>query len=137
VPSVVTASPHALFSRASFSSTAVADEPDRGATSTPLRAFWEIIEFETTSVLSFVVSSLTPFRVSPDMARFSIRRPLPETNLTPSSPVPTPLMRRLRRITWAVGPAWTVMPSRPAASTEATWPPPPSIVIDLVIVKVP
>src|ERR1041385_2506854 len=56
----------------------------------------------------------------------------------PPLPLPEiPLMRRLRRITTSLGPAWTTMPLVPATSTEATCPPPPSIVMALVIVTAP
>src|SRR5215813_10661505 len=48
-----------------------------------------------------------------------------------------PLILRLRRITTSLAPAWTTIPFVPATSTEATCPPPPSIVIALVIVSAP
>src|SRR5579859_6113402 len=52
-------------------------------------------------------------------------------------PVPMPLMRRFLRITTSDGPAWTTMPLVPLTRTEATCPPPPSMVIALVIVRAP
>src|SRR4029077_15252087 len=47
-----------------------------------------------------------------------------------------PLMRKLRNVMTSVGPvALTIMPLVPDTKTLATWPPPPSIVIALVIVS--
>src|SRR5579864_5756144 len=55
----------------------------------------------------------------------------------PLIPVPIPLILRLRRITTSLGPAWTTIPLVPLTRTEATWPPPPSMVIALVMVTAP
>src|SRR3954465_10710891 len=46
-------------------------------------------------------------------------------------------MAMFRSETTSFGPAETMMPLVPAPSTEATWPSPPSMVIDLVIVTAP
>src|SRR5580704_10819955 len=48
-----------------------------------------------------------------------------------------PLIRKLRRMTTPPTPALTFTPFVPDARMEATWPPPPSSVIDLVIDTVP
>src|ERR1051325_6994245 len=56
----------------------------------------------------------------------------------PPLPLPEiPLILRLRRITTSLGPAWTTMPLVPATKTEATCPPPPSMVMALVMVTAP
>ena len=55
----------------------------------------------------------------------------------PFIPVPIPLNRRFLRITTSDGPAWTTMPLVPLTRTEATCPPPPSMVIAFVIVTAP
>jgi hypothetical protein len=47
-----------------------------------------------------------------------------------------PLIRKFRRMMMPPA-ALTVTPGTPEARIEATWPPPPSSVIDLVIVTVP
>src|SRR5580704_10653018 len=47
-----------------------------------------------------------------------------------------PLNRKFRRMTTPPAAA-TFMPFEPETSVEATWPPPPSSVIDLVIVSAP
>src|SRR5215467_601021 len=81
---------------------------------------------------------LMPFWVKPKMKQFSMLRSLPELNWMPLKPDPIPLIRRLRRITTSVaGAAWTTIPFVPATRTEATWPPPPSMVMDLVMVSAP
>src|SRR5215813_2557491 len=46
-------------------------------------------------------------------------------------------MRMLRNVTVSVAPALMMMPLVPATSVEATCPPPPSMVIDLVMVTAP
>jgi hypothetical protein len=46
-------------------------------------------------------------------------------------------MRKLRRITMSFAPAETTIPFVPDTSTDATWPPPPSSVIALVMVTAP
>src|SRR5262245_13914292 len=46
-------------------------------------------------------------------------------------------MRMLRNVTVSVAPALMMMPLVPATSIEATCPPPPSMVIDLVMVTAP
>src|SRR5260370_31946096 len=61
----------------------------------------------------------------------------PERNLIPLRPRPMPLMSKLRRVTTLLAPAATTMPFVPATRTDATWPPPPSMVIGLVIVTAP
>ena len=48
-----------------------------------------------------------------------------------------PLILRFRRVTTAVAGAETTIPLVPATSTDATWPPPPSIVMAFVIVTAP
>src|SRR5580700_10782151 len=48
-----------------------------------------------------------------------------------------PLILMFRRVTVAVAGACTTIPFVPATSTDATWPPPPSIVIAFVIVNAP
>src|ERR1700688_3738330 len=48
-----------------------------------------------------------------------------------------PWMRRFLMVTMSVDWAEMLKPLVPATSTEATWPPPPSIVIDLVMVSAP
>src|SRR5579871_1649490 len=58
-------------------------------------------------------------------------------NLIPLNPSPTPLSLRFCNFTTSFGPAATFMAFVPTAKTDATWPPPPSIVIDLVIGNVP
>src|SRR5713226_9287934 len=50
---------------------------------------------------------------------------------------PKPLILRFRKVTVWPAPAETTMPLVPATSTDATWPPPPSIVMDFVIVTAP
>src|ERR1700730_5677734 len=53
-------------------------------------------------------------------------------------PLPSrPSNRTLRMVTTSVGWAAIVIPLVPATRVEATWPPPPSRVIDLVMVKPP
>src|SRR5258707_1290870 len=47
-----------------------------------------------------------------------------------------PLILRFRRVT-VPAPAEIAIPFVPAARTDATWPPPPSIVMDFVIVTAP
>src|SRR6516164_3573004 len=64
-------------------------------------------------------------------------RALPVRYLTPLRPPPAPFMRRLRNVTTSVGRAATTMPLVPEARTLATCPPPPSIVMDLVMVSAP
>src|SRR5262249_10903152 len=60
------------------------------------------------------------------------------TPFRPGLGVPTtPLMRMLRNVTVSVAPALMMMPLVPATSVEATCPPPPSMVIDLVMVTAP
>src|ERR1041385_6535646 len=79
------------------------------------------------------------------MLTFSTTRRAPERNLIalrPAVPGLLPLPRspsscRLRRITTSPAPAETTMPLVPETSTEAIWPPPPSMVMDLVIVTAP
>src|ERR1700722_1996889 len=48
-----------------------------------------------------------------------------------------PLKRTFRMITTSAAPALIVIPGVPVTSVDATWPPPPSSVIDLVIVSSP
>src|SRR5437588_6092275 len=48
-----------------------------------------------------------------------------------------PSSRRFLRITTSLDWAATTIPLVPATNTEATWPPPPSRVMDLVIVTAP
>src|SRR6185312_17163477 len=55
----------------------------------------------------------------------------------PLIPVPMPLNRRFLKITTSLGPAWTTMPLVPLTRTEATCPPPPSMVMALVMVRAP
>src|ERR1700722_15873947 len=56
------------------------------------------------------------------------------TPIVPPLPLDTmPLMRRFRNVTMSLLPALMLIPVTPEARTEATWPPPPSIVIALVI----
>src|SRR5581483_2253616 len=56
----------------------------------------------------------------------------------PCSPPPAPLIRIFRMRTTSLAPALTMIPDTPPdARMEATCPPPPSSVIDLVIVTVP
>ena len=58
--------------------------------------------------------------------------------LRPGVGVPlTPLIAMLRKVTMSLAPALMMMPLVPAASTLATWPLPPSMVIDFVIVTAP
>src|SRR5262249_34110117 len=64
-------------------------------------------------------------------------RSLPERKRMPLIPDPIPLILRLRRMTTSPAPAWTTMPLVPATRTEATWPPPPSRVMALVMVRAP
>src|SRR5579864_4021906 len=52
-------------------------------------------------------------------------------------PLQTPWKRRFLMVTTSLAPAETFIPLVPATRTEATWPPPPSIVIDLVMVSAP
>src|SRR5260370_40546003 len=82
-----------------------------------------------------------PRSLKPLMLQFSMRSDLPETNLIPLSPpcpVPLiPLIDRFRMTTLSAAPALTTMPLVPETNTEATWPPPPSRVMALVIVRPP
>src|SRR5882757_4206959 len=55
----------------------------------------------------------------------------------PLIPLLIPLILRLRRMTTSFGPAWITIPLVPLTRTEATWPPPPSMVMDLVMVTAP
>src|SRR5579864_9763046 len=52
-------------------------------------------------------------------------------------PLQTPWKRRFLMVTTSLAPAETFIPLVPATRTEATWPPPPSSVIDLVMVSAP
>src|SRR5690349_9586907 len=73
----------------------------------------------------------------PNISQFSTFTIAPELYRTPLRPVPSPLNRRLRRITTSPAPAATTIPFVPDTNTDATWPPPPSMVIALVIVTAP
>src|SRR6185437_12901795 len=83
------------------------------------------------------VATSMPLVVKPKISQFSTLRALPARKRIPLMPVPMPLMRRLRRMTVSLGPACTTIPLVPATRTEATWPPPPSMVIPLVMVTAP
>src|SRR5215467_11622348 len=80
---------------------------------------------------------LIPLLVKPKMSQFSIVRDFPLRKLIPLVPLLTPLILRLRMITTSDAPAWTTIPLVPVTSVEATWPPPPSRVIALVMVSAP
>ena len=82
-----------------------------------------------------------PFWVKPNIVQFSMCSARPDRNWTPFRPplgVPArPLILRFRKVTTAVAGAETTIPLVPATSTDATWPPPPSIVMAFVIVTAP
>src|SRR5579859_4644284 len=84
-----------------------------------------------------------PLLLKPKMSQLSIVTWPADWTLMPSRPGVTlgslrsPLIRKLRRMTKSLAPAATTIPLVPATRTEATWPPPPSIVIDLVMVSAP
>src|SRR5260370_28148056 len=78
-----------------------------------------------------------PFWVKQKMKQFSTFRSLPERNRIPFSPELIPLILMLRMITTSFAPATTTIPLVPLTSVEATWPPPPSRVIALVMVTAP
>src|SRR5215469_12342178 len=81
-----------------------------------------------------------PLLLQPKISQFSIDRNLPLMNRIPLAPalnVP-PLNRMLRRMTTSVAVAATTIPlTPPVARVEATCPPPPSSVRDLVMVSAP
>src|SRR5579864_4440868 len=83
------------------------------------------------------VAMSIPLPVKPKISQFSMARDLPASQRIPLIPVPIPLMRRFLRITTSDGPAWTTMPLVPLTRTEATCPPPPSMVMALVMVSAP
>src|SRR6185437_576400 len=78
-----------------------------------------------------------PLVVKPKISQFSTLRAFPARKRIPLIPVPMPAMRRLRRMTVSLTPACTTIPLVPLTRTEATWPPPPSIVMALVMVTAP
>src|SRR5579864_3920745 len=83
------------------------------------------------------VAMSIPLPVKPKISQFSMDRDLPARNLMPLSPLLMPLKRRFLRITTSDAPAWTTMPLVPLTRTEATCPPPPSMVMALVMVRAP
>src|SRR5258707_1496628 len=81
---------------------------------------------------------LIPFWVKPKTAQFSTPSALPLRNWIPLSPDPIPLMRRFLRMTTSVAAlALITIPLVPLTRTEATWPPPPSMVMAFVMVTAP
>src|ERR1043165_1281375 len=95
-----------------------------------------------------LVETVRPSRIAlplpernPMMATFSTLTVRPALILMPTKPVVAPLMERLRKLTTmvlgvAVCESLTLMPLVPAARIEANVPP-PSIVMDLVVVTAP
>src|SRR5437016_2452676 len=79
----------------------------------------------------------TPLVVKPKISHLSTINAAPARKRMPLIPVPMPLILRLRKITTSLGPAWTTIPLVPETRTEATWPPPPSMVIPFVMVTAP
>src|SRR5437763_10326826 len=87
------------------------------------------------------IATSTPLLLKPKISHLSTISDAPARKRIPLSPplpeLRRPLSRRFLRITTSEGPAWTTIPLVPATRTEATWPPPPSMVMDLVIVTAP
>src|ERR1700731_139704 len=85
-----------------------------------------------------VLAMLIPFWVKPKIEQFSTPSALPLRKWTPLSPVPIPFMRRFLRMTTSVDAlALITIPLVPLTRTEATCPPPPSMVRPLVMVTAP
>src|SRR5712691_2727083 len=82
-----------------------------------------------------------PLFEKPKIVQCSIWSALPLVHripLSPGLPLPkSPLILMLRMVTTSLAAAWTTIPLVPATRTEATWPPPPSRVMALVMVTAP
>src|SRR2546425_7752532 len=79
-----------------------------------------------------------PLPLKPKISQFSMARALPLLNFIPVVPAwATPLILRFLRVTTSFTPAATTIPGVPLTRTEATWPPPPSRVMALVMVTAP
>src|SRR5215469_5835068 len=82
-----------------------------------------------------------PFWLNPKITQFSTFRALPPRKRMPLNPAlpefKSPLIRMLRMVTTSLAPAKTTIPLVPETRVEATWPPPPSRVMDFVMVSAP
>src|SRR5260370_23402351 len=91
-----------------------------------------------TKTLPPALVMLIPLPVKPKMLQFSTIRALPLLNCIPLIPLLIPLILMFRRMTTSVlALAWTTIPLVPLTRVEATWPPPPSRVMALVMVTAP
>src|SRR5580704_756932 len=83
---------------------------------------------------------LIPLPLKPKIVQCSMWSPPPlkkSTPLIPGLDGTDPLIERFRRVTTSLAPALTTIPLVPETRTDATCPPPPSMVSALVIVRAP